>query len=65
MIEEAVPVANCKRCAHYTPTILFTLCNHESSKYKDSTEFKFHTIQHMRTKGACGSAAILYTSKTT
>lgn len=62
LANEIVPIANCKRCKHYTPNVLFIMCNHSLSAYKENNETKYHTIQHMRT-GKCGPSATFYAPK--
>lgn len=61
--EEAVPIANCKRCFYNADHLLFQACTHESSKYKKGQDTQYHTIQHMRTRGACGRSATFYKPK--
>lgn len=54
-------LSKCKGCAHHESTTIFELCRHEQSFYTAGGRTDHHTIGHMRTVGACGSDARLFT----
>ena len=43
----------CKGCKHYVPGVVFELCRHEQSAYRIADKVDFHTVVHMKTRGAC------------
>ena len=52
----------CKGCDHYVDTGLFEECGHASSKYRFDDRDHWHTVTHMRTRGACGERAVNYSA---
>lgn len=55
-----IPLAECKRqCVHYGNSGVFEQCFHDKSEYKENERTEYHTIQHMRLYGECGSEMIL------
>lgn len=53
----------CATCAFGKRTALFELCTHEKSAYVFDRQPDFHTVNHMRIDGACGSSASLWRAR--
>lgn len=51
---------SCYSCAHYRAGAVFELCQNPQSVYKVGEKEDFHTVGHMRERGACRPEGALY-----
>jgi hypothetical protein len=52
---------SCETCVHRERTALFELCKSPTSQYAIAGKVDFHTVNHMRTRGACGPGGTMHT----
>lgn len=57
------PDAKCRGCKYLQQTAVFDLCKANQSQYSIEGKVDFHTVGHMRTRGACGESARLFEEK--